>query len=873
MQGSSLGTVLASKRLALLFSFLLVLTLVIVAALPSPSTATRQESGSELKQKKTRTPFVPGEVLVRYKSEKVAARKGFETLSTEDGRQLSVRLEQFVPADVVPGLRLARVAADDTMAALAALRKQPDVLYAEPNYLWYRTTATPNDPCFPVNALPGCQNQDLYGLTKIGAPLAWDTIKGSRDTALAGFGTPRIIVGVDDEGIDTSHQDLVGNIWTNPAEIAGNGIDDDSNGFIDDVHGYDFFNDTGTIQFPANHATHVAGTIGATGDNGIGVVGVNWQVGLMSLKHLQGDNGATSDAVRAAAYAKLMRDRWVSTSGTQGANVRVINASWGPDRRNGNGLSLALRDVITAVGQSGILYVTSAGNDAVDNDVDPAYPASFDLPNLISVAATDRLDALAGFSDFGASSITMGAPGSGILSTTTGNTYSVMSGTSMAAPHVSGAAALLLAANPNLTFQQVKALLMFNGDPLPSLAGKTLTGRRLNVGSSMQELSQNDVTSPGTVTNFHLNSQNGRSLNVGWTASGDNGASGTASLYKLSFTDSDTGAIIFLKSVTPAASGITQAVDVTLPYRHLNGTLKLQEFDNSGNEGVPATVGVAVSPPLGDPYLVSEGSAVALSTGGTGLATNCDDCYKTQALPFTFPFFGENFNSVRISSNGVIYFVPPQPVPNDSQSSAVALRQFKMIAGMWLDLRTDSPGKDVFMVTPDASRVIFRWEAVTFNDNLPVNFEIELRTNGTILTRYGAGQSAPINTLLDPVVGISAGEPDTYLIISHTSEDADTNSDERGGSYLPAAHDWHQQYRSVLRPTIQRYGVGPLGDVDGNAQRRHLDAIVRGLHDDQRFCHPKRRLHIWHRPYQLRGGRNEQDFPSLDYRRHFSGRH
>ncbi len=246
MQGSFWRTELTSKRLALVFSFLLILGLVIVAVLPSPSNATGQEPGPEVKQKQTRTPFVVGEALVRYKSEKAAAGKMHEVMLSADGRQLAVRIERFAGSDLVSGLRLARVEPADTMAAIAALRGQPDVLYAEPNYRWFKT-ATPNDPCFPVNALPGCQNQDLYGLTKIGAPLAWDTIKGSRDTAQAGFGTPRVIVGVIDEGIDTGHPDLTGNIWTNPGEIPGNGLDDDNNGFIDDVHGYDFFDDSGTI--------------------------------------------------------------------------------------------------------------------------------------------------------------------------------------------------------------------------------------------------------------------------------------------------------------------------------------------------------------------------------------------------------------------------------------------------------------------------------------------------------------------------------------------------------------------------------------------------------------------------------------------------
>jgi subtilisin family serine protease len=776
MQDSFPGRKLVTTHLALAFSLLVIFTLLIVAAMPPASSARQQPAQSDFSQKRARPVIVPGQVLLRYRSEsaaKLQTRQTPQVILSVEGRQFSIQIERFAGSDIVPGLRLAHVDPEDTLAAIEALKQQPDVLYAEPNYRWYRTTTTPNDPCFPINSLPGCHSVDLYGLSKIGAPLAWDTIKGSSDTGQSGFGTPRIVVGVIDEGIDTTHEDLVGNIWSNPGETPGNGIDDDNNGFIDDVNGYNFFNNTGTIP-AANHATHVAGIIGATGNNSTGVVGVNWQVGLMSLKFLDSNTGSTSDAIRASAYAKQMRDLWVSSGGTRGANVRVLNNSWGPDRRLGNGLSLALRDVIISVAQSGILFVVAAGNDTIDNDVDPAYPGSFNLPNLISVASTDRLDALSSFSDFGASTITMGAPGSGILSTTIGNTYSVMNGTSMAAPHVSGAAALLLAANPSLSVQQLRSLLIFNGDPLPSLAGKTLTGRRLNVGSSLQALAENDVTPPGTVTNLHLNSQSGRSLNVGWTASGDDGATGTASLYQLTFTDATSGAVVFLKSVIPVASGVTQAIDVKLPYRHTSGTLTLREFDNVGNEGVPATVAVSVSLLEGDPYLTSTGTSVPLSTGGVGLATNCDDCSKTQALPFSFPFFGENFNSVTATSNGSLYF--STPLPNDSQSSSVALVQFKMIAGLWDDLRTDRrSGDDIYVVTPDASRIIFRWQGVTFGDGtaateFPVNFEIELRSNGTILTRYGDG-----NTHIFPVVGISAGEPDAYVIASHTSEQAQTS--------------------------------------------------------------------------------------------------
>ncbi|HEX5734573.1 MAG TPA: S8 family peptidase, partial [Blastocatellia bacterium] len=295
----------------------------------------------------------------------------------------------------------------------------------------------------------------------------WDITQGSQD----------VVVAVVDTGADLSHPDLSANAWVNPGEVAGNGVDDDRNGFVDDINGWNFReNNNRLVKNSAEdfHGTHVAGIIGASGNNGAGISGVAWHVKLMSLKFIGRENGSTADAAKAINYVIDQKRR--------GVNVRVINASWG-----GSGGSTSLQAAITAAGQAGILFVAAAGNggeDHVGDNIDdlPDYPASWtsNSNSMISVAALDSDDRLASFSNYGRSNVSVGAPGVSVLSTLAGGGYGFASGTSMAAPHVAGIAALIWSREPSLTPAQVRQRIISTGDPIHSLASKAVNPVRSN---------------------------------------------------------------------------------------------------------------------------------------------------------------------------------------------------------------------------------------------------------------------------------------------------------------------------------------------------------------------------------------------------------
>jgi subtilisin family serine protease len=370
------------------------------------------------------------------------------------------------------GVRLFHSRSKDVATLLAELKARPDVAYVEPNYIIH-ADLTPNDPSF--SSLWGLQNtgQVIGGQTgtpgaDISATSAWDISTGSRAN----------VVAVVDTGIDYNHADLAANVWSAPTSftvtIGGQNITCAAG-----THGFNAITNTCDPLDDNNHGSHCSGTIGAVGNNGVGVAGVNWTASIMGAKFLNSSgSGTTANAINAIEFTIQAKQVFGAN-----ANVRVLSNSWG-----GGGFSQALLDEINKANTNNMLFVAAAGNNGSNNDSAPFYPASYTAPNVVAVAATDNRDQIASFSNFGATSVDLGAPGVNVLSTTIGNTYSFFSGTSMATPHVSGAAALVLSVC-SLDTAALKSNLLNNVDPIPALSGITVTGGRLNVDNAIRACS------------------------------------------------------------------------------------------------------------------------------------------------------------------------------------------------------------------------------------------------------------------------------------------------------------------------------------------------------------------------------------------------
>ena len=410
---------------------------------------------------------VPGELIVGYVAGASAVQR-----ERARGRASARFAERLVAAATDRAeVEIVRLPAGKARAqAIAELQSDPAVAYAEPNFLLsHQATAT--DPIF-TSLDPA---KDLWGMYGDASTPANAFGSQAAEAWAAGHtGAKSVYVGIIDEGIQFTHPELDGQVWTNTFD-PGNGVDDDRNGYVDDIHGWDFANgdnsiyDGGSSGNLDDHGTHVSGTIGAKANNGQGVVGVNWDVTLISGKFLGRNGGTLANAVKAVDYFTDLKTR-------HGLNIVATNNSWG-----GGGFSQTLLDAITRANAANILFVAAAGNSGTNNDTTASYPSNYDVANVIAVAAIDRNGALASFSQYGATTVDLGAPGVGVWSTTAFNGYSSYNGTSMATPHVTGAAALYASTHPGETAAQIKSAILGSAVPTASLSGKTVTGGRLDV--------------------------------------------------------------------------------------------------------------------------------------------------------------------------------------------------------------------------------------------------------------------------------------------------------------------------------------------------------------------------------------------------------
>ena len=427
---------------------------------------------------------VDGEIIVKFKAGVPQARRD-AALKRIGGS----RIKHFAEIDQ-DHVRLPR--GRKAAEAIAALLATGEVQAAQPNYIRRIVQSPPPNDYFWVNRV----QTDFYQMEKIKADQVWFTYT---------TGSAGVVVADIDTGVKYDHVDLAANMWVNPGEIAGNLQDDDNNGYIDDIHGIKVntpnASEKGDPMDDNGHGTHTAGTMGGVGNNAEGVVGVNWTVKILACKFLDASGfGSDSGAIECFNYITMMKNR--------GVNIRVSNNSWGAYRHPTDPFPQAMKDAIDAAGNADILNVFAAGNNNVDIDTSPHDPASFDSPSIVSVAASDDTDARASFSNYGVTSVDLAAPGVFITSTyidlanpTCAPCYAYASGTSMAAPHVAGAAALLAAKSPSYPASELKSLLLANVDPVAAWNGFVATGGRLNVFDAAQDVAGNTapavtITSP-----------------------------------------------------------------------------------------------------------------------------------------------------------------------------------------------------------------------------------------------------------------------------------------------------------------------------------------------------------------------------------------
>lgn len=514
---------------------------------------------------KARTPHLAGELLVRLRPQTQLQSQTSEGSPFAGLGQVAARyplggavaLSESLTSAEILHLKLDDQSDRSLEQAIKRLQQDPRVEYAVTNDLLTNLgEVRPND-----------LHPELYGMERISAPQGWADTSGTRAKAP--------LIAVIDSGVDYRHPDLAQNIWTNPNEIP-NGLDDDGNGIVDDIHGYNAAEKTGDPMDGGSHGTHVAGTVAAVGNNGLGVTGVAWQAQLMPLKFISGGFGSTADAISALVYADAK-------------GARLTQNSWG-----GVAPNQALIDTLKA---SPALHICAAGNDGNNSDVQPLFPAAYPLENILAVAATDHNDQLAQFSNYGQEAVDLAAPGVKTYSTMPNGEYGFKSGTSMATPHVSGAASLILTKFPHLSNQELKDRLMFSTDRLPQLEGKVASNGRLNLARALE----NDLVAPAPVGNLRAGESTPQTVHLQWEASGDDGLLGRLAAYEVAysdrpFADEDFKLQSQVATLPPKAAGETEQVSfpLTPSARQRELFVAVRAVDNVGNRSSAESVKVVV---------------------------------------------------------------------------------------------------------------------------------------------------------------------------------------------------------------------------------------------------------------------------------------
>lgn len=639
---------------------------------------------SEEMAKKTK--YQNRRLLVRYKED--------TSINKRDEAHFSVGAYVVQSFDIPKNLDVVEVAKGISLdAAQEFYRENPNVLYVEPDYPLHAYMEPPpsdtnppgDDDPPPVPSIDpryaeqwGLNNDGHTGGTAdadINAPEMWEHLTGDKN----------IIIAVIDTGINYNHPDLKNNVWVNPGEIPGNNIDDDNNGVVDDVHGFNAISNTGDPMDDHGHGSHCSGIIGAEGQNYDGGRGVMQEATVIGCKFLSADGGgSTYGAIACLDYLRNLKTRSENP-----VDIFATSNSWG-----GGPASQALQDAIQAHQNLGILFIAAASNDSADNDAVDTFPADYPLANIVSVAATDNKDEKAWFSNYGKRTVHVGAPGVDILSSVLGNDYESMSGTSMATPFVAGLAGMIKANNPALSYMQVKNLLMAGGTPVPSLEGKTISGRRIR---AVDQNGLGSLTCENQIVSGRLSPSVDRLLVA-------------------------VGQMVLLSAININCAEPNG--DIIIPLLPGNQTLSLDDnglgIDSAADDGMYTKEWVAETPgrfefifPKDDKVTISVYDPASMRAyvkqdepvfqyrqiAGTALDA-ADDWTTTISTPFPINFGGpgQGFDQLTIGSNGALSVTNTDPIDMSNQPLPVE-KYVSLIAPFWDDLNPAATDGDIYYDT------------------------------------------------------------------------------------------------------------------------------------------------------------------------------